>query len=235
MANGCKDWQTASPGRPGQLKFKCLIWANCPIYDRLRQDQSFIFSPETLQFAPQTLRNTLLSIPGLDGAFLRPIPNFYIDNFLAFLKPDAKEKVEKNSIKAIMSRSSIQEGNNFDWKKGTYSLDSFEFLGLAKDVAANSLVLEGRSAVYSSSLASHQTWIADGSLYSNYNLMPSEQDSALNNIKEEFVKFAKNYCARWSYNYPTVGQSVGVDSSNSLNPTVIKKENKIVALKVAAP
>jgi len=227
MANGCKDWQTASPGRPGQLKFKCLIWANCPIYDRLRQDQSFIFSPETLQFAPQTLRNTLLSIPGLDGAFLRPIPNFYIDNFLAFLKPDAEEKAEKNSLKAEMSRSTVQEGKDFDWKKGTYSLSSFEFLALDKDLTSNLLILEGNSAVFSNSIASHQTWIADGSLYCDMNLMPSEYNS-ISKITSPVVRMIKSFCPQWKYISYQAGQSFGIQATNEgLADTIPKTKNTV--------
>lgn len=212
MQYDCKDQNTASPGRPGLLKFKCIIWGNCPTYARVRQDQSFIFSPETLQFAPQTLRNTLVSIAGLDGAFLRPIPNFYLDNFLAFLKPNAKENLEKNEEKAIKSKTTKQENKDFDWKKGTYSLDSFIFLGLDKEVASNLLVLEGNSAIYSSSIASHQTWIADGSLFCDSNIMPSEYGSVFF-INNPALRTIKTFCPQWKYISSVVGQSE--DSKNT--------------------
>lgn len=188
----------ASPGNPGKIKFKCVIWDNCPIYERMQQDQAFIFSPETIQFAPQNLRNKLVTIPGLDGAFLRPIPNFYIHNFISFIKPGYVESSSNKTKKT----SNIDE---YSWND-VLPIEYLQFLGLDNNITSDFLTVNDGNAI-SSSIGSHQTWISDGSLYCSVNLLPSEYNSIQNIQKPEEI-VAKSFCAKWSYRYEPISQGV---------------------------
>jgi len=206
MSDGCKLPNYATPGRPGNLKCKCLLWANCPLYERIRQDQSFVFSPETIQYASQSLRNKLSFINGVDGLFLRPRPNFYLHNFLAFPKRDYKAEPDDlitKLKKAIGLESSVAP------------LKSLEFLALNNNLIANSLVLDGGSAVSSTAIGSHQTWIADGSLYCSENILPSEYDSVQGSTIGETAEkgittVTRSFCTTWQYVSENVGQSITV-------------------------
>jgi len=217
------DSLTASPGKPGTLKFKCELWANCPIFERVNQDQAFIFSPETMQYAPQALRNRLLTIPGLDGAYLRPLPNFYIHNFISFVKKGAEEQLTEAGQQAI--RSILRSVNPFTWGE-VIPITSLEYLGLTNYIASDMLVVKNGEAT-SSAAGTHQTWIADASLYCDSNLLPSEYDS-IQKITSPVEKVMKSFCTKWEYVVENVGQSLGIlsQSNQSGNTILTVKELK---------
>jgi hypothetical protein len=219
------DWRTASPGRPGNLKFKCELWANCPIYERVQQDQAFIFSPETLMYAPQELRNRIVTIPGVDGAYLRVIPQFYIHNFISFIDPDAPKEAPDPGKEATKSR----DNGPYSWDN-VIPLSQLMFLSLVPtDLTANYLRTLDYKAVESSAIAAHQTWISDGSLFCSDNVLPTEYDS-IQKIEEDFVRVRKAFCTKWDYRWENVGQSVAVTFVNTedFNPENDTTQNKRV-------
>ena len=225
------DSLTASPGKPGTLKFKCVLWANCPIFERVNQDQAFIFSPETMQYAPQPLKNRLLTIPGLDGAYLRPLPSFYLHNFVCFVKKEAEEEFQDPSKQAI--RSILRSVNPFSWDD-VIPITSLEYLGLTNGIASDMLVVKNGQAT-SSAVGTHQTWIADASLYCDTNLLPSEYDSVQKiAIAKEKVK--KSFCTKWEYIVDNVGQSLGILSQSTQDggtlTTVAQLKNNSVLVPV---
>jgi hypothetical protein len=175
MDNSCKI-NKASPGFPGIIKFKCSIWPSCPMFDRSRTDETYLLSPETLLYAPQSLRDRILSIRGVDGVYLKPRPNFYLHNFLAFRKRNVASVVADDSV-----TSDFGSPRKKNKKSNIVKLKDLEFLGLLRELTANELVLEGSSAITSSAYASHQTWIADGSLFCSDNYLPSD---AFNSTEE---------------------------------------------------
>jgi hypothetical protein len=200
---------TASPGSPGRIKFKCVLWSNCPTYARPKQDQAFIMSPETIQFAPNNLKHKILAIPGLDGIFLRPIPNLYTHNYVSFVKNNYSPPQPSPTEKALRSLGV----SKYNWSD-VFPLEALEFAALNKDLTANDLVLEGNSAITSAAIASHQTWIADGSLFCDTNLLPSEYGS-VQSILPLSNRMKKTFCTSWSYRADPVGQivdSTGVSS-----------------------
>jgi len=213
MSDGCKVPAFASPGWPGKLKFKCILWPNCPLYERIRQDQTFIFSPETLTYAPQKLRDKIVSIAGVDGGFLRPRPNFYLHNFLCFLKRGEYQ-----------FQPGEKENINSPYFKNIPSLPNLEFLGLEDALTANELVLEGNSAVSSSAMASHQTWLADGSLYCTDNVLPSEYGSSLvsRGINNTARAVREYFCTGWEYITQKVSNPVGTNGSSVLTTNETK-------------
>lgn len=225
-SNNNNNWSTASPGRPGNLKFKCELWPNCPIYQRPKQDQAYIFSPETLKYAPQELRNRLVSVPGLDGAYLRIIPNFYLHNFIAFIDPDAVEENPDPAERALESR----DVGPYSWDN-VIPLSQLMFLELEDDgLVSNYLTIENNKVSGSSAIGTHQTWIADGSLYCDFNLLPTEEDS-ISKIQEPFVRVAKYFCSRWSYRRENIGQSVGIpiiESSPGSSEVVALQQNTVL-------
>jgi len=226
MAINNTNYLAASPGNPGKVKFKCVLWQNCPTYERIHQDQAFIFSPETMRFAPQNLRNKLLSIDGLDGAFLRPIPNFYVHNFICFVKNNSSESSPDNSKQGLRSVS-----NTFYRWDDVIPISSLEYLGLDNSITANILAVKD-GVGSSSAIGSHQTFISDGSLYCDTNVLPSEYDS-IQKIEVDSVRVAKSFCTKWSYRYENVGQSVGLvfgssGNGSSVNTDSLKKNTVCV-------
>jgi hypothetical protein len=176
------------------------------MFDRSRTDETYLLSPETLLYAPQSLRDRILSIRGVDGVYLKPRPNFYLHNFLAFRKRNVASVVADDSV-----TSDFGSPRKKNKKSNIVKLKDLEFLGLLRELTANELVLEGSSAITSSAYASHQTWIADGSLFCSDNYLPSD---AFNSTEEgsDFLKAVrsvrKQYCANWQYIVENVSQSV---------------------------
>ena len=215
MANeGCKQ-TNASPGNPGVIKMKCLVWPSCPTYARSRVDQTYIFSPETIEYAPQSLKDKVLSIPNIDGVFLKPRPNFYLHNFLSF-----KKRVTASTPLDDDAKETIGNPKTKDANTNVVKLKDLEFLGLVRGLTANELVLEGASAISSSARASHQTWISDGSLYCSENFMPSDvfSEAASTDSASDFIQsirlLKRQYCANWQYIAQNVSISVNASGVN---------------------
>lgn len=224
MQEDCKTSYSATPARPGNLKLKCILWPNCPTYRRSLQDQAFIFSPETLKYAPQSIRNNLVSIDNLDGVFLRPVPNFHIDNYISF--PDVNYKPKKVDKKQEGEDSIEKDKYESLWKK-VLPLEALEFLPLDKNISSNLLNLEGSFAIESSAVASHQTWISDGSLYCSTNLNASENTSTVFSLSKKTL-CQKYFCTKWSYIYEKVGQSLILNNSNKDLKTESSQKGNVV-------
>jgi len=202
--------ETASPGSPGRLKFKCVLWSNCPVYERVKQDQSYIFSPETMQFAPQSLKNKIVTINGLDGAFLRPIPNLNLHNFISFIKPIIPFRYE-----LLPKFPKSDKENRYSWDR-VIPINYLDFLQVNNSITSGFLkVTSGGSVASSSAIGSHQTWIADGSLYCYVNINPLEY-SSIESMTPSALKAQKSFCTKWEYLEDVVSHSEG-NSSSSIN------------------
>ena len=194
---------TPSPGWPGKIKFKCELWPETPTYQRSRQDQSFIFSPETLSIAPESMRNKISGVDGVDGIYLKPLPNVYISNYLTFRKAGPYIQTKQ------------EEKNKDPYFDNIISLPNLEFLSPVRNLTSDDLVISfNNTALYSSSLASHQTWISDGSLYCSENVLPSERRS-ISRIFDTVTRIKKSYCAIWDYVTENVTSSVPNSSNGS--------------------
>src|ERR1035437_2558098 len=69
------------PARPGNIKTKCLIWANHPICARFEQSEQFPLNYETLKSLPDYIKNKATALPNVDGVWLRE-KIVYKSNFL---------------------------------------------------------------------------------------------------------------------------------------------------------
>ena len=69
------------PGRPGNIKMKCMIWENQPVCARLDQNEVFPLTSETIKTLPDYIKNALSSAPGVQGAWLKE-QYIYHNNFI---------------------------------------------------------------------------------------------------------------------------------------------------------
>lgn len=198
------DFRKGSPGFTGQLKFKCEIWGNLPISIRRQQDQNFIFSPETIAIAPEDIRENLQGIKGIDGVFLAYEPG-YQHNFVCAKKRTESEDVEeKNTARENQKTSDVIPLANLEFYAGTREI-------LSGSEGERLLTLDGVTATTATAKAAHHMWINDGSLYSDYIILPSEKgDEPEDPLESIHYRMASG----WDY-----------DAVNS--PVVVKLENGV--------
>jgi hypothetical protein len=183
------NFQRGAPGFAGKLQCRCEIWRNLPIARRRQQDQNYIFSPETIQLAPENIRERLQGIANLDGVFLSFEPS-YQHNFVC-----AKKKEESSEV------GELNETRNLLNLTGTIPLSQLEFYdGIRESLLGTEgnrlLALDGTTASSASAKAAHHMWINDGSLFSDYIILPSEEDAEPED-PADIVR--RRMSARWGY------------------------------------
>jgi len=188
-------FKTGVPGFQGKLQCACTIWENKPMYRRRRQDQGFIFSPETIVSAPEHMRQKLRAVTTvtgdrIDGIYLAEKPQYQHNFICAVKRKESEDEATKN-------QSIIDEKTS----KVT-PLERLEFYsGIRKDLITGPddlplLTVEGGEGVQSLPQASHHMWINTGSLYSSYLVRPSEEDIE---PEDEFERLQYQFSSRWGY------------------------------------
>lgn len=178
----------ASPGNAGKVMCSCIINGNKPIYKRRLQDVYLAMTSGTLGIMPQDVKNQISFVPGLPGLFLTPKVVPY-DNYIIVPKPTA------DTTKDV----SVLDLSDFEFPTTHFSPPS-----------DNELVIEGNTGKINSFKALHYMWVSDGSIFSNYNILPSECTRELS--FNDLVKSIKyNFSPRWEY----------LDLTESVNSTKI--------------
>jgi len=204
-----ESFRRAVPGLAGQLKCECTIWGNKPIYRRRRQDQGFIFSPETLKLVPEGIREKLDAIPGIDGVFLNPRVEYQHNFICATKKTESEDPDEKNPARANEKASNVIPLERLEF----YDQINTELL---IDGNGNSILsLDGNEAAQALPQASHHMWVNTGSLFSPYVVRPSE----VNEFPEsEADRLRYRFSAKWGY-------SVFNAAANSSNAEGIERDS----------
>tara|TARA_B100001778_G_scaffold334404_1_gene345626 strand:+ start:24979 stop:28476 length:3498 start_codon:yes stop_codon:yes gene_type:complete len=182
-------YRSGSPGFAGQLKCQCEIWSNLPIARRRQQDQSFVFSPETIRLAPENIREKLQGVDGIDGVFLAFEPQ-YQHNFVC-----AKKRAEDEDVE-VFNTDRLNEALS-----GVTPLARLEFYdGIRESLLGREgsrlLTVDGDDVTSATAKAAHHMWINDGSLFSDYIILPSEEDTEPED-PAEVVR--RRMSARWGY------------------------------------
>lgn len=188
-----------SPGYAGQLKCQAEIWRNLPIAIRRQQDQAFIFSPETIQIAPANIREKLQGIDNLDGLFLAFQPKYQHNFICAKKRPEeavgvlSPDQEEERNLKAKIQNNT-----------GIIPLSDLEFYdeireSLLGDPGNRILTLDGSTATSAQARAAHHMWINDGSLYSDYVVLPSEVNASPSDDEEPEIAVRKRTSAKWAH------------------------------------
>lgn len=185
------NFRKGSPGFAGKLKCKCEIWRNLPIAKRRQQDQQFIFSPETIKIAPENIQEKLQGINGIDGVFLAFEPT-YQHNFVCARKRN--ESTDPETLNTDRLNELIADAT---------PLSMLEFYdGLRESLLGEEnsrlLTIDGDGATSASAKAAHHMWINDGSLYSDYIILPSEVDI---DPEDPADVVRRSMSARWGYGF----------------------------------
>lgn len=192
-------YRDVGSGFAGRLQCKAEIWANLPISKRRQQDQQFIFSPETLSIAPEPIREKLQSISKIDGVFLAFDPTHHHNFVCAKKKGESGVDVDSDAVRlsALEFYGSINQSLVGEQGEG--------LLIYEKDDQDNETSrIKGVTAK-----AAHSMWINDGSLFSDYIVLPSEE-----NLEPEdpVERTQRAFSPRWSYDI--VNAPIKVQSAN---------------------
>ncbi len=205
--NRLGEFTAGAPAYTGKLNCKCVIFPDCPFFDRKLQDEHYVLSPNTIDKAPPQLREKVEAIPGVDGIYLQP--NYvYRHNFVSALIPtESTDDNEKNQSRQLEEDTNIVPA------------DRLEFVGLANEslvtsffktfVDSDGLVRLTQPLQTIGAESAHHTWIQDGSLYINYSYTESQLQQP---PKDDVDDFKRLYYPHWEYylhNAPPETQSVG--------------------------
>jgi hypothetical protein len=160
----------ATPGNAGKVMCSCVINGNKPIYKRRLQDQHLAISSGTIALLPQSVRDKLAYVPGLPGVFLTPKVEEYHNYIIADKKTSSNEDVE--------SKAPSLETDNLNINKYEF-YSPWAFTEDNKDVTVN-----GFKGTVNHARARHHLWLADGSIFSNFNATPSEIARGVSTISD---------------------------------------------------
>jgi len=203
-------FKPAVPGFQGKLNCKCTIWANNPMYQRRRQDQAFIFSPETLQTAPETIRQKMRSVETasgqrIDGLYLAEKPQYQHNFICATKRQESVDEATKNQSVADEKESKVTPLERLEFYAGIRK--DLIFTGIDRGFASLGIdpigdeddyliFVDGTGATYSTAQAAHHTWINTGSLYTDYIVRPSEENIE---PEDDLQRLDYQYSSRWGY------------------------------------
>lgn len=205
-------YRKGSPGFAGKLKCRCEIWRNLPITQRRQQDQNFVVSPETIRLAGEKVQERMQGVMGIDGVFLAFEPQLQHNFICAKKKFEPEDEEENNKSREIQK------------KTGIIPLSMLEFYDEVRESLlgpedARLLTIDGTGAKSARAIAAHHMWVNDGSLYSDYVILPSESDSE----PEDKADVARRrMSARWGYDLvnaaSTTEEENGEEESKTSSP-----------------
>lgn len=189
-------FQAASPGFAGIVHSRVLIWPPSPISLRKLQDQFFILSPETIERLGDNFSKKLSGVNGYDGVFLTP--NYKLQhNFIAAkIKKESEDPSARNNARSNESKDNVIPLTSLRYYNITDENPTALFFNFnTEENTTNISVCADRA-----SQLAHQTWIVDGSLFSNQSF--TEDELLFNELDDEITRYHKQFHSFWEYRLP---------------------------------
>ena len=188
------QYLSGGPAYTGKLNCKCVIFPDCPIFQRKLQDEHYVFSPETIDKAPSQMREKIEFIRNTDGLYLSPI-YIYRHNFLAGMRKE--DDLDEDDKRRARGDEKLDPDQNV-------SLTRLEFIQLADeslvdkflnrtDLGAGEIM---RPYSFRGAEPAHHMWIDDGSLFVSETIRPSDFDQPL---VDKAADLKRMFYPRWEY------------------------------------